>query len=211
MKTCEKGRSMIEMLGVLAIVGVLSVGGIKGYSKAMAKIKSERVTSQLNELVLNIRTLFFSAGNYRNISPQLLISVNAVPADMFDPNNRGSNAEIKNALGGDVILFTSQDITEQNRAFEIYATGLDRNTCILMSTLDWGIDPASGFEALYIGTNEITSPLLIDIHTPTDSIPENGIFTPGMNDDSLPISVTRAMDLCACPNSPECVIGLKYI
>ena len=107
MKTCEKGRSMIEMLGVLAIVGVLSVGGIKGYSKAMAKIKSERVTSQINELVLNIRTLFFSAGNYRNISPQLLISVNAVPADMFDPNNRGSNAEIKNALGGDVILFTS--------------------------------------------------------------------------------------------------------
>ena len=29
------GRSMIEMLGVLAIIGVLSVGGIAGYSKAM--------------------------------------------------------------------------------------------------------------------------------------------------------------------------------
>lgn len=33
--SCEKGRSMIEMLGVLAIVGVLSVGGIAGYSKAI--------------------------------------------------------------------------------------------------------------------------------------------------------------------------------
>ena len=31
------GRSMIEMLGVLSIVGVLSVGGIAGYSKAMEK------------------------------------------------------------------------------------------------------------------------------------------------------------------------------
>ena len=30
------GRSMIEMLGVLAIIGVLSVGGIAGYSKAMS-------------------------------------------------------------------------------------------------------------------------------------------------------------------------------
>ena len=29
------GRSMIEMLGVLAIIGVLSVGGIQGFSKAM--------------------------------------------------------------------------------------------------------------------------------------------------------------------------------
>lgn len=34
-KNFEKGRSMIEMLGVLAIIGVLSVGGIAGYSKAM--------------------------------------------------------------------------------------------------------------------------------------------------------------------------------
>ena len=33
------GRSMIEMLGVLAIIGVLSVGGIAGYYKAMEKFK----------------------------------------------------------------------------------------------------------------------------------------------------------------------------
>ena len=33
----QNGRSMIEMLGVLAIIGVLSVGGIAGYSKAMMK------------------------------------------------------------------------------------------------------------------------------------------------------------------------------
>jgi len=31
----ESGRSMVEMLGVLAIIGVLSVGGIAGYRMAM--------------------------------------------------------------------------------------------------------------------------------------------------------------------------------
>ena len=35
----QSGRSMVEMLGVLAIIGVLSVGGIAGYSKAMFKYK----------------------------------------------------------------------------------------------------------------------------------------------------------------------------
>ena len=35
----ENGRSMVEMLGVLAIIGVLSVGAIAGYSKAMFKYK----------------------------------------------------------------------------------------------------------------------------------------------------------------------------
>ena len=40
---CSAGRSMIEMLGVLAIIGVLSVGGIAGYSKAMEKWKINQV------------------------------------------------------------------------------------------------------------------------------------------------------------------------
>ena len=39
MKNNQCGRSMVEMLGVLAIIGVLSVGGIAGYSKAMNKYK----------------------------------------------------------------------------------------------------------------------------------------------------------------------------
>ena len=34
-KKLESGRSMVEMLGVLAIIGVLSVGGIAGYSLSM--------------------------------------------------------------------------------------------------------------------------------------------------------------------------------
>ena len=45
------GRSMIEMLGVLAIVGVLSVGGIQGYSKAMEKIRFNKALSEYNTLM----------------------------------------------------------------------------------------------------------------------------------------------------------------
>ena len=43
----SSGRSMIEMLGVLAIVGVLSVGGIAGYSKAMEKFKINKTIEQV--------------------------------------------------------------------------------------------------------------------------------------------------------------------
>ena len=48
------GRSMIEMLGVLAIIGVLSVGGIAGYSKAMEKYKLNKVMSEYSMLVYGI-------------------------------------------------------------------------------------------------------------------------------------------------------------
>ena len=50
-KNFEKGRSMIEMLGVLAIIAVLSVGGIAGYSKAMEKFKINKAVSEYSYLI----------------------------------------------------------------------------------------------------------------------------------------------------------------
>ncbi len=42
-KANESGRSMVEMLGVLAIIGVLSVGGIAGYTTAMNKHRANKI------------------------------------------------------------------------------------------------------------------------------------------------------------------------
>ena len=64
MKQNQFGKSMIEMLGVLAIIGVLSVGGIAGYSKAMEKWKINKaiegysyLTQGLFEHIDYLRTL----------------------------------------------------------------------------------------------------------------------------------------------------------
>ncbi len=43
MKTNETGRSMVEMLGVLAIIGVLSIGGIAGYVTAMNRYRGNEI------------------------------------------------------------------------------------------------------------------------------------------------------------------------
>ncbi len=56
----ESGRSMVEMLGVLAIIGVLSVGGIAGYTTAM---RSHRA----NEIV-NACSLLYVVANTKNES-----------------------------------------------------------------------------------------------------------------------------------------------
>ncbi len=51
---------MVEMLGVLAIIGVLSVGAIAGYSKAMMKYKLNKQTEQISWL-LNVLYRYKSA------------------------------------------------------------------------------------------------------------------------------------------------------
>ena len=48
------GRSMVEMLGVLAIIGVLSVGAIAGYSKAMMKYKMNQAADGYNHLIATV-------------------------------------------------------------------------------------------------------------------------------------------------------------
>ena len=56
-ETAQCGKSMIEMLGVLAIVGVLSVGGIAGYSKAMETINSNKRKTQFNQIFYQLEMM----------------------------------------------------------------------------------------------------------------------------------------------------------
>ncbi|MBR4926737.1 MAG: hypothetical protein IKY98_00260 [Alphaproteobacteria bacterium] len=44
----ESGRSMVEMLGVLAVIGMLSIGGIMGYSYGMDKYRANTTINDIN-------------------------------------------------------------------------------------------------------------------------------------------------------------------
>ena len=47
-RSFEGGRSMIEMLGVLAIIGVLTIGGLMGYRYAMNKHKANTILNDVS-------------------------------------------------------------------------------------------------------------------------------------------------------------------
>lgn len=84
----ENGRSMVEMLGVLAIIGVLSVGAISGYSKAMMKYKLNKQREQISQIMMSLieyRSIFTSVGHQESIVP-ILIKLNALPQEMIKPN-----------------------------------------------------------------------------------------------------------------------------
>ncbi len=84
----QSGRSMVEMLGVLAIIGVISVGAIAGYSKAMMKYKLNKQTEQLNQLI-NAVTQYFPQLNSEIIIDlvPILKKLNVIPKEMIKDNN----------------------------------------------------------------------------------------------------------------------------
>ena len=92
------GRSMVEMLGVLAIIGVLSVGAIAGYSKAMMKYKLNKQAESFNSLLNSAiqlypdltRTYAVNKFNYAT-GAQFVLSIfdkmNLIPDGMSIQNN----------------------------------------------------------------------------------------------------------------------------
>lgn len=52
----ENGRSMVEMLGVLAVIGVLSVGGLSAYKFAMKQHQTNLTLSVIDRFVLSYET-----------------------------------------------------------------------------------------------------------------------------------------------------------
>ena len=135
----QTGRSMVEMLGVLAIIGVLSVGGISGYSKAMAKFKLTKAQDQITMLLMNIRTAFATSPNYDGLNNTSAVSYNIVPGDMVPG---GSGSKINHAFGGDVTVKACDSAggTTSTQYFYIQLDKLGREACVSLATSDWGTD-----------------------------------------------------------------------
>ena len=180
----QSGRSMVEMLGVLAIIGVLSVGGISGYSKAMAKFKLTKAQDQITMLLMNIRTAFATSPSYDGLTTSTAIAYNIAPSDMVTADaNIGTggtatgSGTLSNAFGGStkVSACDESEVTndckavdssaESNLYFAIQLTRLAKETCVSLGSSDWGSDGLVG-----VKINEKT-------FTPTGGMPT--MFTAG--------------------------------
>lgn len=206
MRVNEQGRSMIEMLGVLAIVGVLSVGGIAGYSKAMNKFKTNKVGDQIQMISTNIRTLFSSQRTYAGLSNGMALKAGLIPGEMYEAdsaNDYSSDYTITNAFGGKTFIeVVDQSSAGDQMAFTIAVDQIPQSACVSIATTDWGGDAGSGLAAMWIGEgvadaaetmaadsglNEVTSAIGGDTNT----------HIPGDSQHGLPYSIIDANAACA--------------
>ena len=60
----ENGRNMVEMLGVLAVIGVLTIGGFAGYKYAMIRHQVNEITDTISKMVVVADSQITSTGDY---------------------------------------------------------------------------------------------------------------------------------------------------
>lgn len=149
----QSGRSMVEMLGVLAIIGVLSVGGIAGYSKAMAKFKLTKAMDQVSTTVTNIRTLYSGQPNYSGLTTTTAIRMGAIGAEMLNGNKTTSATTAYNAFNGRVFISAANG----GQSFIVVFTGLGKEACVSLGSADWGSGSGSGLISIAVSGAAVTS------------------------------------------------------
>ncbi len=154
MKNNQNGRSMVEMLGVLAIIGVLSAGGLAGYSKAMFKHKLNATMDQITMLVTNIRTMYGQQSDYAGLSELKAYQLGIIPEVMV-ASKTDSAATLVNPFKGGVAIAPavakSGEGANANAAFTVTYTGLPKEACIALATSDFGSGAGSGFIGVTVG------------------------------------------------------------
>jgi len=147
MKDNETGRSMIEMLGVLAIIGVLSVGGIAGYSKAMMKYRTNKTIEQISMIVTNVRTLFGTQKSYKALGDTTNGSLIAKARLFPDELLVGTEGIVSkgNPFGGDIYLTAGDRFAkDDNKSFVLAFDSIPEEACMDLATQDWGSASGSG-------------------------------------------------------------------
>jgi type II secretory pathway pseudopilin PulG len=104
--TNESGRSMVEMLGVLAIIGVLSVGGIAGYTRAMRNWRANEIIDAANKAVVIAET---EDGANASVSYADIADISKVAGGYVDSiiaDRTGSSGKVTITLSKNTTAFT---------------------------------------------------------------------------------------------------------
>ena len=114
-KIKSTGRSMIEMLGVLAVIGVLSLGGLAGYTMAM---NYHRANETIHDVMLRATNVPMKWENYT-----------AQAKDYeFTFNDLGAYKD-KNGVGYGVVVKSEGPNSASGYAFRVEVSGVPSEVC----------------------------------------------------------------------------------
>lgn len=78
----QSGRSLIEIIGVLAITGVMSAGAIGIYNSVRRTQIHTVAAAELEQLARNVKILMETRGTYDGVSVDYLIKAGALKSDV---------------------------------------------------------------------------------------------------------------------------------
>ena len=199
----NSGRSMIEMIGVLTIIGALSTGGIVGYTKALHQNKVKTAIEQINVISAHLSAIGANGGDYSGLNNGVAIKLKAVLPEM-----NPSGTTLKNPFGGGVTIASAKLLngSGDDQAYTIEYSGLDKQACLSLATHDWGGAKNSSLIGVVAGNSPSAGSLYLKCEGVSSAPVVGCVKGPTVG---IPIPISTAVTSCnSCGNN--CSIMLKY-
>lgn len=198
----QKGRSMVEMLGVLVIVGVLSVAGIEAFGRAMFKHRINKTTDEIVFIVTHVRTFFSSQRSYMGLSTQSAYILGLTPTEM------GTDGSLNTPFGpliiGPSLSASAGETNEKLLGFTIVLNNLPNAVCTRLASADWGSFYTSGL----IGV--AASGSAMNLQGVKSTLLSCSTEVGQVCSANMPMKISDAATACNCGTSHTCSFGIKH-
>ena len=134
----QSGRSMIEALGYISIMIMISTAVASAVNSGYYKYRMSRINGELTDLKKVISQRYVAAENYKEVKMETLVDEKIAPYDTAD----GSHA-----FGGDVKIGSGDS---QGSTFYIEFDNIPREVCMELGLRVWLVNDGSDLDAMKI-------------------------------------------------------------
>lgn len=136
----NKGFTLIEILIVIGIIAVMTIGIFIAYTKVQAGSQANNESRNVSTIVAGIRNLYASQGNYNDGAMlTTVIKGNIIPESMLNTGNPSTATAINNSFGGTVTLTPANLGTGTNNAFDVKYDNVPASVCSKFVTESVGV------------------------------------------------------------------------
>lgn len=145
----EKGASMIEILGVLAVVATVATGMFSGIARINQKIKLTRAQTEVSDIVKAMRSQF-SSFVPASVTPKKLYEIG-----IFKNYTEGGTPPTVSVFGKEMTISITSGA--DNPYFTFSYKDIPTSVCPDLLLGDWGNDPSSGLREIEVKGTSKTS------------------------------------------------------
>ena len=200
MKENQQGRSMLEMLGVLAVIGIISVGGYNIVGKSISLRRNTQIIVDASTLASSAKKLACQYDSGYSSYTYYLYQSEAYPKELMYSDG------VFRGLNDVTYQFQYDRATDPSGSdcFKMIISQVDEEECIRIASSDWGTPQSSGFIGLSVGTTDEKSYITgcNNNCTGKDNVAVAG--TP-----SYPLTKGKAASSCNSPNNNQIQIWYR--
>lgn len=148
----QYGRSMAEMIGVLSIIGIISIGGYNIVGKSIAARRNTQIVVDASMLATTAKKLACQYDEGYTSYTTYLHASEAYPKEL----EYVDSGDVFEGMNGVTYSFeyVRAASSSEHDYFKMVISNLDDEKCIHVASSDWGTPKSSGFIGLSVGTDD---------------------------------------------------------